>query len=85
MHDEPQVDDATKGRLVFGRRQLRHYLSRWAPEPQLTSVRKEFPVEVPALVPVVIDSVRFSRETRHRSVVLREQDGRRYLSMPPGV
>lgn len=70
-----------KGRLVFGRRQLRGHLSHWAPEPRLTSLRKETHVEEPTLVPVVIDSVRFSRKTQHRSVVLREQDGLRYLAI----
>lgn len=67
-----------KGRLVFGRRQLRRRLNTWLPDGH-THKQKEVPVEQPALIPVLIDSVRVSLKTRHRSVVLREQEGERLL------
>lgn len=71
-----------KGRLVFGRRQLRGRLQALSPAGSgrrlRTPVRKEQPVEQP-LVPMMVDSVRLNTMTQHRSVVLREVDGERVL------
>jgi RNA polymerase sigma factor (sigma-70 family) len=64
-----------KGRLFFGRRQLRGSLRALADE-HLAPRRKETPVEQPEHVPVTIDSVRMSTLTQHHVIVLREKSGR---------
>jgi len=69
-----------KGRLVLGRRQLRGRLHPWAPEPPVVST-KEQRMQQPDLIPMVIDSVRFSMNTQHRSVVLHDPQTQRYLSI----
>jgi RNA polymerase sigma factor (sigma-70 family) len=68
-----------KGRLVYGRRQLRGSLRALRPA-QAGEAQKEVRVmEQPELVPVVIDSVRLNTATQHRVVVLRDPAGGRYL------
>lgn len=67
-----------KGRLVFGRRQLRGRLQAWAPDAAAPP-RKAPAMDTPELVPAVIDSVRMDLTSQHRSVVLREAEGGRYL------
>lgn len=61
-----------KGRLVFGRRQLRGRLRHWVPELRGVNTQKEPSMELPDLIPVIIDSVRINTATQHRFAVLRD-------------
>lgn len=69
-----------KGRLAFGRRQLRSHLSAFAPLP-VERVRMERPttlqeelMEQIDLIPVSIESVQLNVYTQHRAVVLRDAE-----------
>jgi RNA polymerase sigma factor (sigma-70 family) len=70
-----------KGRLVYGRRQLRGSLRALRPAPAGHDrlQKEERVMEQPELVPVVIDSVRLNLATQHRVVVLRDPAGGRHL------
>src|SRR5262245_39517109 len=70
-----------KGRLFFGRRQLRRSLRPVAYDALKPDrrPRKEPPMQSPNLVELKIDSVRASLMPKHHVVVLKEADGERYM------
>jgi RNA polymerase sigma-70 factor (ECF subfamily) len=70
-----------KGRLFFGRRQLRQALKPVADEVLKPDrrPRKELTMETPELVEVKLDSIRSEPESEHRAVVLRDEQASRIL------
>lgn len=71
-----------KGRLVFGRRRLKRRLAPWqSPAKPLSTLQKELPMSQPELIPVTVDSVRFHTVTQHRTMLLRDPESQRYLSI----
>lgn len=71
-----------KGRLVFGRRRLKRSLAPWQPPAKpISAIQKEPPMSQPELIPVTVDSVRFHTVTQHRTMVLRDPESQRYLSI----